>query len=65
MEQETDEVQVEEPRVKTVPQAGQILGIGRSAAYAAAKNGEIPTVKIGRRIVVPIAALERLLQESA
>lgn len=65
MEQETDEVQLEKPRVKTVTQAGQILGIGRSAAYAAAKRGEIPTVKIGRRIVVPIAALERLLQESA
>lgn len=65
MEQETDEVQLEKPRVKTVTQAGQILGIGRSAAYAAAKRGEIPTVKIGRRIVVPIAALERLLQELA
>jgi excisionase family DNA binding protein len=65
VEQRTDEVQLEKPRVKTVTQAGQILGIGRSAAYAAAKRGEIPTVKIGRRIVVPIAALERLLQESA
>ncbi len=47
--------------VLTVPEAGQILGIGRAASYAAAKRGEIPTIRIGGRIVVPTAALRRLL----
>jgi excisionase family DNA binding protein len=45
----------------TVPEAGRALGIGRNAAYAAARNGELPTVKIGKRLLVPIMALQRLL----
>jgi excisionase family DNA binding protein len=45
----------------SVTEAGQLLGIGRAAAYEAAKNGQIPTVKIGKRLLVPLAALERFL----
>ena len=48
-------------RTLTVEEAGEWLGIGRSAAYAAAKRGEIPTIRIGRRLVVPRDALERML----
>ena len=46
----------------TVPEAGKILGIGRNAAYEAARIGELPTIRFGRRIVVPKAALKRLLE---
>ena len=42
-----------------------MLGIGRNAAYAAAQRGEIPTIKIGRRLLVPRAALDKLLSGSA
>ncbi len=45
----------------TVEEAGEILGLGRSGAYDAAKRGEIPTIRFGRRLVVPTAALRRLL----
>jgi excisionase family DNA binding protein len=45
----------------SVPEAGQLLGIGRTTAYDAARAGQIPTVKIGKRLLVPVAALERLL----
>ncbi len=45
-----------------VPVAGKALGLGKNAAYRAAKRGEIPTVKIGGAIRVPTAALRRLLQ---
>jgi excisionase family DNA binding protein len=45
----------------TVPEAGTVLGIGRSAAYGAAARGELPVVKIGKRLLVPRAALDRLL----
>jgi excisionase family DNA binding protein len=45
----------------SVEEAAGILGVGRSAAYAAARRGEIPTIKIGRRVLVPRAAPERLL----
>lgn len=45
----------------TVDEAAARLGIGRNAAYEAIKRGELPALKIGRRIVVPRAAFERLL----
>lgn len=45
----------------SVDLAGEILGISRSSAYQAARTGEIPTIRIGRRLVVPTAALLRLL----
>ena len=50
-----------ERRTLTVEEAARALGIGRSAGYAAARNGELPTVKIGRRLLVPRDALDRML----
>ena len=49
----------------TVQEAATILGVGRNKAYEAARSGEIPTVRIGRRLLVPVAALERLLAVGA
>lgn len=49
-------------RVYTVPEAAAILRIGVRTFYTAAARGEVPTVRIGRRIVVPGAALLRLLE---
>ena len=48
--------------VWTVPEAGQLLGIGRTASYEAARRGQIPTLRIGRRILVPRIALEHMLR---
>lgn len=42
--------------------AAKRLGIGRQAAYAAAHKGEIPVIRIGKRLLVPVAALDRLLE---
>jgi excisionase family DNA binding protein len=50
-----------ERRTVTVQEAATILGVGRNKAYEAARSGEIPTLKIGKRLLVPIVALERLL----
>lgn len=47
--------------VITVEEAGAVLGIGRSAAYEAARRGDLPTLRIGRRLVVPTPALLRML----
>ena len=52
------------PTISLWPQAGRALRLGRSATYAAAKRGEIPTIRLGRRIVVPTAGLRKLLQLS-
>ncbi len=48
----------------TVEEAAVQLGIGRNSAYEAARRGDIPTIKIGKRILVPRAALERFLEAS-
>jgi excisionase family DNA binding protein len=49
----------------TVTEAAELLGIGRSAAYEAARRGEIPTIRVGRRILIPRAALDRFLEGPA
>jgi len=41
----------------SVEEAAQLLGLGRSAAYAAARRGEIPSRRLGRRVIVPVPAL--------
>lgn len=47
----------------SVPEAGQrYFGLSRNAAYAAAERGDIPTIKIGRLLKVPVRALEQMLE---
>jgi hypothetical protein len=43
------------------PDVGEILGLSRQSTYGAARRGEIPTLIIGRRKVVPTAVLRRML----
>ena len=50
-----------EGRVKTLDEVASLLRISRGSAYEAAKRKEIPTIRIGRRLLVPCDALERLL----
>jgi excisionase family DNA binding protein len=45
----------------SVEQAAKILKIGRNQAYEAARNGQIPTLKIGRRLLVLNEPLRRML----
>ena len=46
----------------SLDEAAIALGIARSSAYQAARCGEIPTVRFGRRVRVPTAALRRILE---
>ena len=48
----------------TVPEAARMLGISRGLAYEMAREGAIPTLRFGRRMVIPLVAIERLLQET-
>jgi Helix-turn-helix domain len=53
------------PLTMTVPEAGKrFFNLSRNAAYAAAARGEIPVVKIGRLLRVPVRACERMLEEA-
>ncbi|PRD40666.1 DNA-binding protein [Phyllobacterium phragmitis] len=46
----------------SVPDAGRLFfGLARNSAYNAAKSGEIPTIEIGGRIMVPVAPLAEKL----
>jgi excisionase family DNA binding protein len=45
----------------SIEEVSNLLGISRSLGYELAAQGRIPTVRLGRRIVVARAALERLL----
>ena len=48
----------------SVEEAGKLyFNLERNGSYAAAKRGDIPTIKIGRLLRVPVAAMERKLAE--
>lgn len=45
----------------TVEEVADLLGLGRTAAYDAIKRGDLPSFKIGRRVLVPVGKLKLLL----
>lgn len=52
----------EQPKTITVPEAGaEYFGLSRCGSYAAAQRGDIPTIKIGKLLRVPVKALEEML----
>jgi len=53
-----------EPGTITIPEAAAKLGISRISAYKAAQLGQLPVLRIGKRLVVPKAPLERILAGS-
>ena len=53
----------DQPKTISVAEAGKrYFGISRSAAYQAARNGEIPTIRIGKLWRVPVVRLEKMLE---
>ena|SRR5690348_1930814 len=53
------------PHTISVPDAGRILGLSRNGAYIAASRGDIPVVRIGRKLRVPTHRLVQLLDSPA
>jgi excisionase family DNA binding protein len=49
----------------TVTEAGALLGISRTSAYLATRTGQLPTIRVGRRLLVSRARLAALLNEKA
>jgi hypothetical protein len=43
------------------PDTAREAGLGRNAVYEAARRGEIPTIRFGRKLRVPIERWRRLL----
>ena len=62
MTSETDQIR----KTLAVPEAGRLyFGLSRNGSYGAATRGELPVIRIGRKLRVPVAALERMLEEVA
>ena len=49
--------------VMSVETAAKALHISRNLAYEAARDGRLPCIRIGRRLLVSRRALEKLLEE--
>jgi len=63
---------VEEPRMQSitrqtlsVAEAAEVLGISRAHAYDCVRSGELPSITLGRRVVIPLRALDELLDGRA
>src|SRR5262249_30258348 len=55
----------ERPKTISVPEAGRrYFNLARNAAYQAARRGDLPVIRIGGKLRVPIIALERMLAEA-
>jgi hypothetical protein len=56
---------MDQPKTLTVPEAGRLyFDLGRNASYEAARRGDIPTIRIGRLLRVPVVAMERMLEQA-
>ena len=45
----------------TVPEAAEMLAISRNFAYQLVREGKLPSIRFGKRILIPRAALEKML----
>ena len=53
-----------EKKVMTIIEAAKELGISKGSAYEAARSGQIPTIRIGRRLIVPRVAFDKMLAQA-
>jgi hypothetical protein len=55
----------EQCKTLSVPEAGSLyFGLSRNGSYIAAGRGDIPTIRVGRKLRVPVAAMERALDRA-
>jgi excisionase family DNA binding protein len=48
-------------RTYSIEEAAQMLGVSRNHAYDMAKEGQLPAIKLGKRLVIPKAPFDRML----
>jgi hypothetical protein len=57
---------MDEPLTLSIPDAGKkYFDLSRNGSYAAAKRGDLPIIKIGAKLRVPVRQLERMLDSAA
>ncbi len=52
-------------RTMTVTDAAIALGISRSSAYECVRTGDLPALRLGGRIIVPIQAIDEMLERAS
>ena len=61
MEQKTAKI----PKTISVPEAGKVYyDLSKNASYEAARRGDIPTIRVGRLLRVPVAIMERIVGQA-
>ncbi len=55
----------EERLTYDIPEAGKKAGLGRNASYEAARRGQIPTIRLGSRLLVPKKKWDAILAGEA
>ena len=58
-----DEVDLKR-KTRSVEETAKILGMGLSATYEAVRDGRIPSVRFGRKYLVPVVVINRLIGEA-
>ena len=52
----------ESPRLTlTVREAASVAGLGLNSMHEALRRGDFPSIRVGRRLLIPRAAFERIL----
>jgi len=46
-----------------VPEAAEMLGISRNFAYQLVREGKLPSIRFGKRILIPRAALDKMMEK--
>jgi len=54
---------IDERYCMTVPEAAARLGLSRNFAYELVKQGQLPVIRFGKRILIPKIALEKMLEK--
>ena len=50
-----------EPQVYTAREVGKIMKLGKNSVYLGMKTGDIPSIKVNGRLLIPKAALDKML----
>ena len=62
--QTRDQTNLSESLVLTVGEAARLLRLSKTTTYDQIRQGSIPSIRMGKRILVPRAALMRMLEET-
>jgi excisionase family DNA binding protein len=55
---------MDERPVLTISKAAELLGVSRAFGYELVARGELPAVRLGRRIMIPRVGIQRIIENS-